>query len=313
MTIRTPLKLVGSDLREMTAAEIDSIKLEAIRQYGLNPSVTLSVVSSGGNLGTLSDTRLQAGTGIISKSNANLTSANTENVSTVTVSYSRMNQSYNTAGSSWSNATFSYPLYYDGANLREMSAADFADTFIYPAIDSLTSGSTGTGQAGTYYISTSSSGAVSGTPVFTDTRANAGAYNASTLLETRDQPTTITNYYLQKVNPASEGSYQLPVCYTKSGTNLYQTPADTFRDALSTMVRYYAAEVAGTKIAYSINGTGSNRGTAMVDTKLNSSVFLSETERVSPTADTDYDYRAQEAPAGSATTISTYNLRISQI
>ena len=78
-------------------------------------------------------------------------------------------------------------------------------------------------------------------------------------------------------------------------------------------MRYYAAEVAGTKIGYNINGSGNNRGTAMVDTKLNSSVFLSETERVSPTADTDYDYRAQEAPAGSATTISTYNLRITQI
>jgi hypothetical protein len=308
MTVRTPLKLDGSNLREMTTTEINAIKTEAIRQYGLDPSVTLSVVASSGSLASMSDTRLIAGAGTTDVTNYD-TEAETPNVSTTTVTYDKITQSNDTSESAWTNATYSYPLYYDGDNLREMSAADFADTFIYPAIDTLTSGSTGTAQAGTYHISTSSSVAgstlVSGTPVFTDTRANAAAYTAGGIPETLDQPTTIVNYYLHRINSASEGSYELPICYTKSGTNLQQSPSATLQDSLQTMMRYYAAEITGTKITYSINGTGNNRGSAMTDTKLNSSTYLQRF------VNTD-DYRTQEVPSGSATTISTYYLRITQ-
>lgn len=309
MAVRTPLKLNGSNLQEMSTAEITAIQTEAIRLYGLNPSVTLSVVTSGGNLGTINDTRLQAGAGSTSTT-AFPSSTVTQDVSTVTVGYSRLNETYDTAEVEWTDATYSYPLYYDAGNLREMTATDFADTFIYPAIDTLTSGSTGTDQAGTYFISTATSvvGAtlVSATPVFTDTRADAAAYTADGLFETQDQPTTITNFYLHRVNSASAAGHELPICYTKTGTNLYQTPSATFTTALQSMIRYYAAEITGTKIDYNINGTGNNRGTAMTDTRLNSSTYL--TRQV--TLD---DYRAQEVPSGTSTTISTYNLRITQV
>lgn len=309
MAVRTPLKLDGSDLRQMTTAEIEAIQTEAIRLYGLNPSVTLSVVASGGSLGTMSDTRLQAGAGTTDPFNYD-TPAETPNVSTVTVNYSKISQAYDTSEVSWTDATYSYPMYYDGSDLREMTATDFADTFIYPAIDTLTSGSTGTAQAGTYFISTSSSVAgatlVSATPVFTDTRANAAAYTASGIPETQDQPTTITNYYLHRVNSAAAAGHQLPICYTKSGIDLQQTPSATFETALENMMRYYAAEITGTKISYSINGTGNNRGSAMTDTKLNSSTYLTRFVNVN-------DYRTQEVPSGTATTISTYYLRITQV
>lgn len=308
MTVRTPLKLDGSNLREMTSGEINAIKTEAIRLYGLNPYVYLTVPASGGNLGTMNDTRLQAGAGTTDVTNYD-TAAETPNVSTVTVGYSRLSQTVDTSLSNWSDASYSYPLYYDGGNLKEMSAADFGDTFIIPAIDTLTSGSTGTAQAGTYHISTSSSVSgstlVSGTPVFSDTRANAGAYTAGGIPETRDQPTTITNFYLHRVNSAGAAGYQLPICYTKSGTNLQQTPSANFTTALTTMINYYAAEVTGTRIRYSINGTGNNRGSGITDTKLNSSTYLQRF------VNTD-DYRTQEVPSGSATTISTYWLRITQ-
>ena len=309
MAVRTPLKLNGSNLQEMSTVEIEAIQTEAIRQYGLNPYVYLTGVASGGSLGTMNDTRLIAGAGTTDVTNYD-TEAETPDVSTTTVGYAKISQSIDTSLTNWTDATFSYPLYYDGGDLREMTSVDFGDTFIKPAIDQLTSGSTGTNQAGTYHISTSSS--VSGStlvyanPVFTDTRANAAAYTADGIPETLDQPTTITNYYLHRINSAAEGSYQLPVCYTKSGTNLYQTPADTLRNALNTMINYYAAEFNGTKIRYNINGIGNNRGSAMTDTKLNSSTYLQRF------VSTD-DYRTQEVPSGSATTISTYYLRIYQI
>lgn len=308
MAVRTPLKLNGSNLQEMSSAEITAIQTEAIRLYGANPYVYLTGVASGGNLGTMNDTRLIAGAGTTDVTNYD-TAAETPNVSTTTVGYARISQSIDTSLTNWTDATYSYPLYYDAGNLREMTAADFGDTFIIPAIDTLTSGSTGTAQAGTYHISTSSSVAgstlVYGSPVFTDTRANAAAYTAGGIPETLDQPTTITNYYLHRINSAGAAGYELPVCYTKSGTNLYQTPSANFTSALTTMINYYAAEVTGTRIRYSINGTGTNRGSAMTDTKLNSSTYLQRF------VNTD-DYRTQEVPSGSATTISTYYLRIYQ-
>lgn len=308
MTVRTPLKLNGSNLQEMTTAEVEAIQTEAIRLYGANPYVTLSGVSSGGNLGTMNDTRLQAGAGTSDVTNFD-TEAETPDVSTVTVGYSRISQSIDTSLTNWTDGTYSYPLYYDGSDLREMSAADFGDTFIKPAIDTLTTGSTGTDQAGTYFISTSSSVAgatlVYGSPVFVDTRANADAYTADGIPETLDQPTTITNYYLHRINSAGAAGHELPICYRKSGTDLQQTPSATFETALTTMINYYAAEVSGTRIRYSINGSGNNRGSAMVDTRLDGSTYRTRF------VNTD-DYRTQEQPSGSATNISTYYLRIRQ-
>lgn len=309
MAVRTPLKLNGSNLQEMSTAEITAIQTEAIRLYGLSPSVTISVVASAGNLGTLSDTRLQAGAGTTDITDFD-TPAETPDVSTVTVNYAKMSQAYDTSEVSWTDAAYSYPLYYDAGNLREMTATDFADTFIYPAIDTLTLGTTTSAQAGTYFISTATSVAgatlVSATPVFTDTRADAAAYTAAGIPETQDQPTTITNYYLHRVDSAAAAGHQLPICYTKTGTNLQQTPTATFETALQDMIRYYAAEITGTKISYNINGTGNNRGTAMTDTKLDSSTYL--TNQVN----TD-DYRTQEVPSGTQTTITTYNLKITQV
>jgi hypothetical protein len=61
MAVRTPLVDDSTNLREATTAEMDQIKAEMIRQYSLNIPVTLTVVASGGNLGSLTDTRLQAG------------------------------------------------------------------------------------------------------------------------------------------------------------------------------------------------------------------------------------------------------------
>lgn len=312
MAVRTPLKLNGSNLQEMTSGEISAIKAEAIRLYGNNPSVTLSVVASGGSLTGMTDTRQQAGAGI-TRVDRFATIGELGDVTNVSVSYDKIDQAYDTSESSWTNATYSLPLYYDGSDLREMTATDFFDTFIADAIDTLTLGTTTTSQAGTYFISSATlvSGAtqVSATPVFTDTRANAAAYTADGLIETQDQPTTITNYYLYRVDPAgASAGFENPICYRKSGIDLQATPTATFQDALETMIRYYAAEVTGTKISYNINGTGNNRGTAMIDTRLTGSQYL--TYQVN----TD-DYRAQETPDynASPTTISTYYLRITQV
>ena len=52
MAVRRPLILDGNyDLIEMTDAQIEDVQDRCRYRYGANPSVTLSVVSSGGSLG----------------------------------------------------------------------------------------------------------------------------------------------------------------------------------------------------------------------------------------------------------------------
>ena len=59
MAVRQPLYLdSGNNLREMTTAMVTEIVNQVVYQYSINPSVSLSVVNSGGTLGTITDTRL---------------------------------------------------------------------------------------------------------------------------------------------------------------------------------------------------------------------------------------------------------------
>ena len=306
MAVRTPLKLNGSNLQEMTSAEINVIKDQVRYLYGTDPSVDLSQVASGGNLGTISDTRKSAGA-YLSFTTRFPTEAETAEPGTVTVNYARINQTTENTSETADTNNKAFPVYLTGNNIRAMSLTDMYDTFIYPAIDTLVNG---TDQPGTYRIHTSTSLSghtlISSTPVFSDTRANTGAYTAGGIPETLDQPTTITNFYLFRTNAGSASSYALPVFIT-SANHLQQFSTASFDAILKNCVRHVASEVVGSRIRYSINGSGNNRGSGMSNTILNGSGNY-QTRFVN--AD---DYRAQEFPNGSATTAATYYLRIYQV
>jgi len=82
-------------------------------------------------------------------------------------------------------------------------------------------------------------------------------------------------------------------------------PLTKLRDFLRHAIqRAVSSGHSGSTIRYSWSSTGttSARGTAMLDTRLNSSTRL--TNQVGD------DYRAQEVPSGSATTVSTHRLYI---
>ena len=51
MAVRRPLYWNGSDVQEMTDALIDELVDQCVYQYSTDPSVTMSVVSSSGNIG----------------------------------------------------------------------------------------------------------------------------------------------------------------------------------------------------------------------------------------------------------------------
>ena len=192
-----------------------------------------------------------------------------------------------------------------------MDLQDVKDTFLHPAIDLLTSGSTGTQQGGTYHISTSSSVSgsteVSGsnTPIFLDTGANTGAYSSGSIPETLDQPQTLTSYYLQRVN-GSSNSYTTPM-YIRNDNDLQVYTTTDWNTLTQEWIRYTAASSTdGYAISYNINGSGTNRGSGIVDQRLNGSGNY-QTRFVNAN-----DYRAQEFPNGTLTTINTYFLKINK-
>lgn len=303
MAVRRPVKWNGFGFLDLTSGEMTALQSEVIRLYGANPSVTLSVVASGGSLGTLSDTRLQAGTGTTNV-DAFDSAGELQDVSTVTVNYSKIDQ---TVGSVvLDNAGFSWPLYRVSGGLRAMTETDFYDTFIDPAMTLLTGSDSGSATAGTYTISTSStlSGATevsgSATPIFTDTRADATAYSADGLIETRDQPTTITNYYLHRWNSGAVGGFSKIVCHQIGSTDATWLSQADLRTQLGSGIRYFMSQ----SVTYNFS-SGTSRGTAMLNTARASGKLLQFQ------VDAD-DYRSQIVPDydASETTINTYRLYI---
>jgi hypothetical protein len=206
-----------------------------------------------------------------------------------------------------------FPVYYDGTgDIIAMTDSDFIDTFILPAIDTMAGTSLVQGDAGgTFFIHTSTSSstgtAVSTSPIFTDTRANAAAYSASSIPEAQDQPTTITNYYLHKVNSPSEGSFKKP-CFINSSGNIDTYSKSEFQKQLSRCVLWATRALTGYKLRYYLTtsgASGSTKGTLLNNTRLSGTDGSYQTRFVNSN-----DYRTQEFPYGSSQTISTYALKI---
>jgi len=305
MAVRQPLYYNSSNqVQAMTTAMVDEVVDQIVYQYSQNPSVTLSVVGSSGSLDAMSDTRLQAGAASTSTTSTP-SEATTAEPSVVTVSYDKISETRATVTPT-SDTGKTWPVYYNSSNqIQAMTLADVKDTFLHPAIDLLSSGSTGTQQGGTYHITTSSSGAVSSTAVFANTQADTSAYTAGGIGETLDQPTTLTNYYLHQL-AGSDTSYTLPLFVTGSD-NLQSFPEATFESLIQEWIRYTAVSSSdGYSISYNIGGSGNNRGSGMADTRLNGSGNY-QTRFVNTN-----DYRAQEFPNGTATTINTYYLKINK-
>jgi hypothetical protein len=323
MTVRTPIYYDGTDVVEMNTTQINEWKTYIAYLYGTAPSVTVSVVASGGTLSpTMADTRLQAGAYSTAVS-AFPSEATTAEPSTVTVNYDKVTgPTYNTSLSATADTNnVAFPAYFDGNDIVAMSAADYVDTFIYATLTGMVSASESASTNGTYTIGTDAQlsdtnlteiqlGGVR-TPVFIDTQALVGAYTAAGIPETLDQPVTVTNYYLFRRSDARVFPSQALLLVDTSGNlNQVDLTSDTssFNAILKNDIRHYAAEdTAGNKLSYNINGSGNSRGSAMVDTKLDGSGNY-QTLQVGLD-----DYRAQEFPNGSAQTISTFTFKITQV
>ena len=316
MAVRTPLYNNAGNIQEMSATQIQQIKDFCTLKYFTGNPVELQVDVGNGTIGSIDDTRLKSGTQANSSSSFP-NEATTGEPQTVTTTFNNIKQVLATTPTLTNDTGNLYPVYYDSQNnIQAMNLQDMKDTFIHPVIDTLASTDNTSAQAGTYFISTSSTAAdgtkqvVSSTAVYTDTRADTSAFLASNIPSatnaTLDYPQTITNYYLHKNIRTSETlTYPLKI---RSDNDLQVYPNSDFDAMIENLMVYTAlASTDGYTIRYELGTSSANftKGTGIADTKLTGGSGNYQTLQVHGD-----DYRAMEFPDGSPSTINTYYLRL---
>lgn len=303
MAFRRPLYYTGGNLREMSDSQINDIRTRMFWLYVNNPAVTVSVVSSGGNLGLVQyDWRLRAGEAAYSTRNyPTAPDAQYEYDAYYTLSQSLGSQS---APSNPSNV--GYPLFYNGTNLQAMSLQDVYDTFAFDTINSLV----GSNEVYRVAQSTSLSGytRVSSTPVHIDNRANIGAYSASSIPEATNQFVEVSRTYLFKRNYQGT-SYQVPAKATSSG-EMQIFSESNFDSLLESTIRYVALYRSGYRIRYGINLNAFNETNSFSG---NNCGGITDSGYGPNSTGTQYnrfvnvdDYRSQKFPSGTLVSYTSY-------
>jgi hypothetical protein len=279
------------------------------------------VVNSGGSLGTITDTRLQAGA-VSTSTSSTPTEAETAEPSIVNVAIARIQQTIASDPNPATTPT-QYPAYYtaDG-NVRAMNLQDMYDTFAIEVFDGGWTAADGSTvfpsllAAEIYTIHTTTSltdyTAVPGPdgstiiPIFSDTRADVSAYDVNNIPEAQDQPTTIQNYYLLKKDVPALPALPSMVRVNTDG-NVVAMTSGAIDTAIGAAIRYLIQAETGYKIRYEYgvngSGTGTPVGSAMTDSRLDGS---GNYQTLFVGAD---DYRAQEFPNGSQQVINVYTLK----
>jgi len=309
MTDVRPLINDNNNLREMTDSEKANMITYCAELYRNNPTVTLSVVGSGGNLGSFDDTRLTAGGVSISTGDQDAINdgadefpqeSETQEPQVVTVSFSRLEQTIDSSPLADSDTdSKKYPVYYDGDNIKSMTLTDMYDTFIKDAISEVA--------PDIYYIHNDSalagSSLVDTTPIFIDTGADVAQYTAAAIPEDSDQPYVREQFYLHQKDFTLRDSAFPPVRVQTGASDNLRTLLDSdWRVMLETSMRYASVNLSGSIVKYGINTGGTDCG-AFYDDRLNGTGNY-QTRFIGVD-----EYRAQEFPDGSFIRINTYTLQ----
>ena len=330
-----PTGITQPQVFQMDSTTITNVHAFATYAYAQDPSVNLEVNTANGTLmggQPFVDTYYVAGA-YSTRVDRFATEAETANIVLTTDNYNRLRLVNDTVVlPSGDTNNFQFPLAlwnedygYDVTNanaddqkthLRAMSRTDFIDTFVTPALDKMESdgfynGTQNREQNGTHFLTTSSNPAnatlVSTTPVAVNSEANPSAYTASGIPEAVKQTIDI-NYYIAKVNfPATAydlydsdlGTWDLPLYFDAGTEQIRQHTPASWAALLGPWLRYYMATTgSGFNFTYNLTGTGNQKGTTYVDTRLtNSSTYQQRY------VNTD-DYRTQEFPNGTQTTVT---------
>ena len=312
MAVVRPLTIVDRHtFREVNASsELFSIHQRIAYLYvnqGAGPSVALSVVSSGGNITpNMTDEYYFSG---LSEDNSDTAFTNpSSQVQLQQVTYDKISETVTSSTKPTYNIK---PVKVDGiSGVREMTETDIMDTFIDPVVDLMVSGTTDVRAAGTYHISTSNSlsNHTNLGEVFRNTISDPSSYTASFGLGSRQTDITHTSYYLQRNNGVN-AAYTRPLVIdgTDGLREMTNTEFGTYFDAL---IKAAVAGISGYTLNFNIDGSGTTKGTTMVDTRRTGSTrndYLADPGDADPN-----DYRTQMWPSGAAQTRQSYALKVNR-
>ena len=298
MAIRTPLKIDSTNLKEMSSTDTGNIISRMVYLYMTDPSVTLSYVANSGSLASMNDTRTQASTATSHASSFQTAGA----VATITVTHDKINESTSSLSAPADTNNIRFPVYNDSGNVKAMTLTDMYDSFVSLATNGA---STLIPAAQPYKIHTSTTPPsgytiVSSSPIFWDTQADISDYTAAGIAETRDQPETVTNYYLHKSNGTAVTA-PTPM-YIDSNQNLKEYTAAEFDAVLKEVIRYTSVNLTSNKLRFYIGGSGTTLGTGIVNKKYNGDSGQQQLQ-------VGDDYRTQRFPAGTSVAVNTYYLK----
>ncbi len=307
MAVRTPLKLNGSNnIEEMSSAEITQIKERCKYLYAGSPSVTVSRVGAGtGNLTPRTDTAVQAGS-IGQRADRYPTSGEVGGVSSYTnQTYDNLSSTVGGNSQDADTANIRNFCYLDGSNnIVAFSNTDMYDTFYDDVINDLvvsgdTQGTFRIGPEGTTTLSGHTR--VDGTAIFANTLAGTIGFGSNR------NAVSEGSQFLFQTNQDTAPSMTLPV-RIRNATDaelrqINQTDVDTL---LGNDIKYWATQ----KIRYDIdtnnNGTGQQKGSAMIDERRTGSTLITQFINAD-------NYQARLIPNGGDADINIYRLKIRKI
>jgi hypothetical protein len=302
MAIRTPLKIDSTNLKEMSSTDTGNIISRMVYLYMTDPSVTLSYVANNGSLASMNDTRTQASAATSHASSFQTAGA----VATITVTHDKIAESVSGLSAPADTNNIRFPVYNDSGNVKAMTLTDMYDSFVSLATNGA---SELIPAAQPYKIHTSTTPPsgytiVSSNPIFWDTQADISEYTAAGIAETRDQPETVTNYYLHKSNGTAVTA-PTPM-YIDSNQNLKEYTSAEFDAVLKEVIRYTSVNLTSNKLRFYIDGAGTTCGTGIVNKKYNGDSGQQQLQ-------VGDDYRTQRFPAGTSVAVNTYYLKARRV
>lgn len=320
MAVRTNiLKLVNGEFVYMTAQDIENIKQNGIHEYWQDPSVTVDVVATNGNMDGMVDRRYSAGVSSVT----NTGFANPQDVQPVDTTWDTLSENRGTESDDYLGLLEPrfFPMYVNAdGDLQTMSQDDFYDTFIIPAYnDWRNAGGAGNYSRGQYEIQEDGAEAddseleeASALPVFKNSIADANYFSTATIPlgsdEQRDEPVFQTTYKLYKRNTVAV-SHPGSLYITLDG-EIKELSAGSLAATFKRHFRVACLGINGrSELKYKIFNqadydayTAYKRilGTGMVDTDLSS-----QTQRNRQVGD---NYYSQDVPSGVEETRETYYL-----
>ena len=321
MAVRTFLKLRGDDdIQVMSSDEMDTLIKFAVREFAQDPTVLMQRVTSSGNLGTFTNSYLVPGSAV-STSSSFRSAGDTPDVVEVTNDVSHLNWSASSASTPADTGSIRFPVYLDGSdNIQACSLQDMIDTIYGPAIDYLTTSSEDEAIVGGTYAVYRSGQAPANTTlvsvdrVFRDTRNTADySTNEDVPFSTSGTVSTIDDWFLYKFNtPAvptltGGGSAIFPLKITNNtSTSIGLRPFTQaeWEPLVEEGVKHTSRNVGGYTLSYNINGSGTQKGQTITDTRQTASRYIQDQD-----GDT---YYTQEVPDGSISTVRSYILRLNK-